>query len=128
MIRPNKLSEIRSMGSRIRREVCVAGSLMAGFPAGRQTGGFWPLSASSRWYAFQPGHHLVCQRQSRAQKVSGLRSAYARHLHVSHFDFISHHPQHLSFKRNFIQNRERIEFHADLRRCQMIHHDHYKSS
>jgi hypothetical protein len=31
--------------------------------------------ASAFWYAFQPGHHLVCQRQIRAMMEPGLRSA-----------------------------------------------------
>jgi hypothetical protein len=44
---------------------------------------FWP-SANCRWYAFQPGHQVVCQRQRRAINELGFSSARRRIGHVSH--------------------------------------------
>jgi len=32
--------------------------------------------ASDSWYAFHPGHHLVCQRQNLASKEFGFSSAF----------------------------------------------------
>jgi hypothetical protein len=42
---------------------------------------FW--LAKWAWYAFQPGHQPVCQRQSRANKDLGLASAFFRIGQVS---------------------------------------------
>ncbi len=46
------------------------------------------FSASSLWYAFQPRHHPVCQRQIRAKRESGFRSTYFLNQQLAHLDFI----------------------------------------
>ncbi|MGH9644442.1 MAG: hypothetical protein ACRD3Q_18725 [Terriglobales bacterium] len=48
-----------------------------------QAGDRFAASASARWYDFHPGHHPVCQRQSRAIRDWGFFSARARRRQVS---------------------------------------------
>ena len=45
-----------------------------------------PPPASSRWYAFQPGHQPVCQRHRRANSVLGCASARFRIGQSAHLD------------------------------------------
>jgi hypothetical protein len=46
---------------------------------------YYDFACSARWawYAFQPGHQVVCQRHSRAIKDFGLASAFCRIGQVS---------------------------------------------
>jgi hypothetical protein len=46
---------------------------------------FW---ASSAWYFFHPGHHVVCHRQIRERKARGFFSALSLMPQVSHFEAI----------------------------------------
>jgi len=51
---------------------------------------FFPVN--SFWYAFQPGHHRVCQRQNFAKNEYGFCSALVRILQFSQFELISNPP------------------------------------
>ena len=47
---------------------------------------YWPAAFNSAWYAFQPGHQVVCQRHSLERRALGFSSARARMGHVAQLE------------------------------------------